>query len=109
MGYKNRSALFGIEPKGEDSVFSVFIEFLTSYVIRLAETHVVNVCDLVAHIIAPALEKEYLINGCYRGGNRFYDGAHSLNGFGTNPTDMVSCMSILTGQEFLERLTLIPL
>lgn len=99
----DRTILFGLKPRTSDVPFE---ESLSSYIIRLADAHVVGVGDLISDCIALVLDKKYLTNGINRGGNRFYDGAHSLNGFGTNSKDMVECLSILTGQELLSNLTL---
>ncbi|WHY97356.1 TniQ family protein [Peribacillus simplex] len=104
MDYAERTILYGIESRGEGSVL---IESLTSYIIRLSEAHLVNLCDLLVYGMAPLLKKDYLINSVHRGGNRFYDGAHFLNGFGTNSKDILECLYILSGQK-LEDLTLKP-
>ncbi|HDX9529996.1 TPA: helix-turn-helix domain-containing protein [Bacillus thuringiensis] len=106
MCYSKRSTLYGIKPEGEGSVY---IESLTSYVVRLSEKHMVKTGDLVSHIIAPQLNKDYLLNSVSRGGNRFYDGAHFLNGFGSNAIDMVRCLEVLTGKNQLLETTLIKL
>lgn len=103
MEYMKRTPLYSINPLG---LKSVFIESLTSYIIRLAEVHVVNPRDLLAYEVAPVLNKNYLMNSISRGGNRFYDGAHFLNGFGTNSDDMVNCLIALTGKESVRETTL---
>ncbi|USK74790.1 helix-turn-helix domain-containing protein [Peribacillus frigoritolerans] len=101
--YSKRTALYGLNPKG---VNSLYIESITSYFIRLAEAHVITPGDLLAYEVSPVLKKDYLTNSVNRGGNRFYDGAHFLNGFGKNSRDMVECLSILTGNKYLDGLTL---
>ncbi|MFE4129284.1 TniQ family protein [Peribacillus sp. YIM B13482] len=101
--FSNRTKLYGIDPKGRGSIF---IESLTSYLIRLAEVHLIKTVDLIAYEVAPILEKDYLLYSSDRGGNRFYDGAHSLNGFGNNSINMINCLKILTGQDNLEDTTL---
>ncbi|WP_458353929.1 hypothetical protein [Peribacillus frigoritolerans] len=87
MKYTDRTILYGIDPKG---VNSIFIESLTSYIIRLAEEHVIKLGTLLAYEVFPVLNKDYLINSSSRGGNRFYDGAHFLNGYGTNSVEIAT-------------------
>lgn len=103
MEYLNRTTLYGMNPM---EIGNVFVESLTSYIIRLAEAHMVSTGNLLACEIASKLNKDYLTNSVNRGGNRFYDGAHFLNGFGTNSTDMIKCLSNLTGKNFLVETTL---
>ncbi|MFJ7832031.1 hypothetical protein ACIQXU_17635 [Peribacillus sp. NPDC097284] len=81
MKFSNRTILYGVDPKGRGSIF---IESLTSYLIRLAEVHLIKTVDLIAYEVVPLLDKDYLLYSSDRDGNRFYDGAHSLNGFGNN-------------------------
>ncbi|OTY20353.1 hypothetical protein BK735_08795 [Bacillus mycoides] len=97
------TALYGIKPEGE---MIAFIESLTSYIVRLADAHVIDVSDLVAYEIAPLLKSNYVQNSIGRGGNRFYDGAHFLNGYGASAKQMVQCLNNLTGNKELENLTL---
>lgn len=89
-----RSRLYGLCPKGIDTPF---VESLLSYLIRLAEVHAVHLGDLLAYEIAPILEKQYLLNSIERGGNRFYDGARTINGIGKNAEDMITTLEYLTG------------
>ncbi|MED2762092.1 TniQ family protein [Bacillus thuringiensis] len=99
-----RSRLYGPCPKGIDTPF---VESLLSYLIRLAEVHAVYLGDLLACEIAPVLEKQYLLNSIERGGNRFYDGARTINGIGKNAEDMITTLEYLTGVKKLEKLTLL--
>ncbi|WP_410986725.1 TniQ family protein [Bacillus paranthracis] len=98
-----RSRLYGLSPEGIDTPF---VESLLSYLIRLAEVHAVHLGDLLAYEIAPVLEKQYLLNSIERGGNRFYDGARTINGIGKNAEDMITTLEYLTGVKKLEKLTL---
>ncbi|MED3316392.1 TniQ family protein [Bacillus wiedmannii] len=98
-----RSRLYGLCPKRRDTPF---VESLSSYLIRLAETHAVHFGDLLAYEIAPILGKQYLLNSIDRGGNRFYDGARTINGTEQNAKDMVTALERLTGTGNLEELTL---
>ncbi|HFK1457214.1 TPA: TniQ family protein [Bacillus cereus] len=98
-----RSRLYGIYPKGIDTPF---VESLSSYLIRLADAHTVYLGDLLAYEIAPVLGKKYLLNSVDRGGNRFYDGARTINGIEKNAKDMVTTLEYLTGTGNLNLLTL---
>ncbi|WP_257144844.1 TniQ family protein [Bacillus wiedmannii] len=98
-----RSRLYSLYPKKIDTPF---VESLSSYLIRLAEVHAVHFGDLLAYKIAPILGKQYLLNSIDRGGNRFYDGARTINGTEKNAKDMVTALERLTGAGNLEELTL---
>lgn len=94
--YLERSILYSLEPK---NVQTPYVESLTSYVVKLANKHSVYVSTLITEYIAPLLGKEFLLNSVKKGGNRFYDGARTLNGISH------SAVSFL---EIIERLTLVP-
>ncbi|HDR4858693.1 hypothetical protein FC683_03345 [Bacillus cereus] len=83
-----------------------YIESLTSYLIRLSEAHQVYPSSLISYVIAPILNKEFLIYSTARGGNRFYDGARTMNGFGSNSLDMIDALEKLTKVQQLGILTL---
>ncbi|HDR8146026.1 TniQ family protein [Bacillus cereus] len=99
-----RSRLYGLHPK---RINTPFVESLSSYLIRLAEVHSVHLGDLLAYEVAPELGKQYLLNSIERGGNRFYDGARTINGTGKNARDMIASLDKLTGIKNLEALTLV--
>ncbi len=88
---------------------SPYMECLTSYLIRLSAVHKVYPSSLLSYIVAPVLNKEFLINSVKRGGNRFYDGARTINAFEQNAIDMVTVLENLTGVQHLDQLTLIGL
>ncbi|MED1093637.1 TniQ family protein [Bacillus paramycoides] len=90
-------------------VGSPYMECLTSYLIRLSEVHKVYPSSLLSYIVAPVLDKEFLINSVKRGGNRFYDGARTINTFEKNAVDMVNVLENLTGIQHLDQLTLMGL
>ncbi|WP_342716285.1 TniQ family protein [Bacillus paramycoides] len=90
-------------------VGSPYIECLTSYLIRLSEVHKVYPSSLLSYIVAPILDKEFFINSVKRGGNRFYDGARTINTFEKNAVDMVTVLEDLTGVKHLDQLTLMGL
>ncbi|MEB9970349.1 TniQ family protein [Bacillus cereus] len=90
-------------------VGSSYMECLTSYLVRLSEVHKVYPSSLISYIVAPVLDKKFLINSVKRGGNRFYDGARTINTFEQNAVDMVTVLENLTGVQHLDQLTLIGL
>lgn len=100
--YSQRSQLYSLKPIG---IEEPYIESLTSYLIRLSEVHHVYPSSLVSYVIAPILNKEFLIYSTARGGNRFYDGAKTMNGFGSNALDMVGALEELTKVQQLGILT----
>ncbi|MFV1008046.1 TniQ family protein [Bacillus cereus] len=101
--YSQRSQLYSLKPIGREASY---IESLTSYLIRLSEAHQVYPSSLISYIIAPILNKEFLIYSTARGGNRFYDGAKTMNGFGSNALDMIDALEKLTKVQQLDILTL---
>lgn len=100
--YSKRSQLYSLNPIG---VGEAYIESLTSYLIRLSEAHKVYPSSLISYVIAPILNKEFLIYSTARGGNRFYDGAKTMNGFGSNALDMIGALEKLTKVQQLGILT----
>lgn len=104
--YSQRSQLYSLKPIG---IEEPYIESLTSYLIRLSEAHQVYPSSLIFYVIAPILNKEFLIYSAARGGNRFYDGAKTMNGFGNNALDMVGALEKLTKVQQLNILTLAPI
>jgi len=100
--YSQRSQLYSLKPIG---IEEPYIESLTSYLIRLSEAHQVYPSSLISYVIAPILNKEFLIYSTARGGNRFYDGAKTMNGFGSNALDMVGALEKLTKVQRLGILT----
>ncbi|PIE95580.1 hypothetical protein CO726_09770 [Bacillus fungorum] len=106
MNLSPRTTLYSLIPRTPCFVYQ---ESLTSYIIRLAEAHRIDVGDLISYIVAPNLNKAYLNNGIARGGNRFYDGSHSINSIDKSSADVSNCLLVLTGQECIDSLTLSPL
>lgn len=101
-----RTKLYQLKPMGLETSC---IESLTSYLVRLSDTHKFYPSSLLSYIVAPVLNKEFLINSVKRGGNRFYDGARTINAFEQNAIDMVTVLEDLTGVQHLDQLTLMGL
>lgn len=62
--YSQRSQLYGLKPIGIEGAYN---ESLTSYLIRLSEAHQVYPSSLISYVIAPILNKEFLIYSTARG------------------------------------------
>ncbi|MBR9663159.1 helix-turn-helix domain-containing protein [Bacillus cereus] len=98
------SKLYYLQPMELDTFY---VESLTSYISRLAKEHNISLGTLINKILAPSLGKEYLIKSAKSGGNRFYDGAKSINGYCRNALDFSQILESLTLQNNLKDLTLI--
>lgn len=94
--------LYNLEPIG---IGTAFVESLSSYIMRLAAAHMVNVSALMKYVIADSLEFETNELGKPIGRQRF---VKDINGMGTKATDMVRSLEKLTGRQDLKFLTMIP-
>ncbi|MCU5184259.1 TniQ family protein [Bacillus cereus] len=83
-----------------------YVESLTSYISRLAKEHSISTGTLINKIFVPNMDKEYLIKSAKNGGNRFYDGAKSINGYCKNALDFSKVLETLTLRNNLKGLTL---
>jgi hypothetical protein len=104
LTYEPRSILYNLEPRG---LGTLMIESLTSYLTRIAAEHNNTVGQLVNKLIIPNLDKDYLYLSSNYGGNRFYEGAKTLNGFMENASSVVKAMEFLTSRCDIEKLTLL--
>lgn len=100
------SVLYNIEPMG---VETGLLESFSSYLIRVAYEHNITVGHLINKIVIPEMNKEYLERSTIYGGNSFYEGAKTLNGFTDNTTKVIKVMEMLTSREDLANLTLCKL
>lgn len=82
--YSQRSQLYSLHPIG---IEGPYIESL-----RLSEAHQVYPSSLISYVIAPILNKEFLIYSAAKGGNRC---AKTMNGFGSNALDRVGALEKL--------------
>ncbi|WNF22483.1 TniQ family protein [Mesobacillus jeotgali] len=99
-----RSILYNLKPIG---IGTEFVESLTSYLTRIAFEHTTTVGHLVNKLLVPTMDKDYLLRSSDFGGNRFYEGAKTLNGYMENSYDMVYCLKKLTRRIDLQELTLL--
>jgi len=86
----SRSKLYNIEPIGLNTAYT---ESLTSYITRISKAHSVYVGTLIKLELAPILDKYYILNSSFNGGNSFYSYTHILNGNGKNADDFANALS----------------
>ena len=79
--FNSRSVLYNLEPIG---LGTGLVESLSSYLIRVAYEHNILVGDLFNKMIFPQMNKNYLVRSSTYGGNRFYEGSKTINGFMEN-------------------------
>lgn len=96
------SVLYNIEPMGTETGL---IEGFSSYLIRVAYEHNITVGHLINKIVIPEMNKDYLERSTIYGGNSFYEGAKTINGFTANATKLIKVMELLTSREDLANLT----
>lgn len=103
-----RSRLYHLEPIG---VGTPYVESLTGYVARLAETHRLSIRTLILAEINPLAKEGYVFNGrgleqkeYIYGGNR---NTKTLNGTGLKATHLVQALEALTLRSDLRYLTML--
>ncbi|HGE5802514.1 TPA: TniQ family protein [Bacillus thuringiensis] len=102
----NISTLYSVSPKLNRTGLC---ESLSSYIIRLSREHNITIGVLISKMVAPILDKKYILNSSINGGNRFYDGAKSLNGFNKNATEFIQVLELLTGRKDIKDTTLLEI
>ncbi|MRH42087.1 hypothetical protein GH741_05285 [Aquibacillus halophilus] len=102
----NRSVLYNLKPIG---IGTEMVESLTSYLSRLAFEHSTTVGQLVNKLIIPAKSKVHLIRSSEFGGNRFYEGAKTINGYMDYASNIIYALGKLTSRTDLQELTLVNL
>ncbi|OPD43728.1 hypothetical protein BVG00_21560 [Bacillus cereus] len=100
------SVLYSMHPK-EIKTWSS--ESLISYIIRLSKEHNIMVGTLISKLVAPLLNNNYVLNSSINGGNRFYDGVKSLNGFDKNAEEFIRVLELLTGRIDIKSTTLLEI
>lgn len=101
---KSSSTLYSLSPVG---VETGLCESLISYIIRLSQEHNILIGTFISKMVAPMLTSQYILNSNVNGGNRFYDGAKSLNGFDKNALDFTRVLGSLTGRNDIKETILI--
>ncbi|MEQ2528858.1 TniQ family protein [Bacillaceae bacterium CLA-AA-H227] len=101
---KTSSTLYNLVPI---EINTKFVESLSSYIMRIAYEHNISIGDLINKLVVPQMNKEYLKRSSQYGGNRFYEGAKTINGYMENAKDLVNAMELLTSRSHLAELTLL--
>lgn len=83
------------------------VESMSSYLIRISNTHNIDVGTLVNKVIIPRLEKKYLNRSTEYGGNSFFESAKTMNSFNKNAFEMAKVLGELTSRNDLNQLTLL--
>ncbi|AZJ23133.1 hypothetical protein CT694_27250 [Bacillus wiedmannii bv. thuringiensis] len=99
----NTSMLYPVSPK---EIGTGMCESLSSYIIRLSTEHNIITGVLINKIMAPILDNRYILNSSINGGNRFYDGAKSLNSFDKSASEFTRILGSLTGRNDIKETTL---
>jgi hypothetical protein len=99
-----RSRLYHLLPVG---IGTPFVESLTSYIARLAESHSVLPGILMSRELASVVEKPYLSSSASMGLRALFNRAHALNGTGDMAGDWVEALEKLTLRNDLRFLTLL--
>lgn len=106
LNLHTRSILYNIEPIG---LGTGQVESLSSYLIRVAYEHNITVGHLFNKMVFPHMNKNYLERSSNYGGNRFYEGAKTINGYMENAIEVVGILEKLTSRNDLSNLTLLKL
>ncbi len=99
-----RSRLYHLAPVG---VGTPFVESLTSYIARLAESHCLLSGVLISKLIAPLVKKAYFQASANMGLRALFNRASALNGTGSMALDFVQALEALTLRSELRFLTLL--
>jgi hypothetical protein len=88
-----RSRLYHLEPVG---VGTAYVESLTGYIARLAESHCLLPGVLICKEIAPSVKKVFVKKRDSRGLRALFDRATALNGIGSIACDFAQALETLT-------------
>ncbi len=102
--YPPRSRLYCLEPVG---IGTAYVESLTGYTARLAESHSLLVGVLMSRELAPLIDKAYVTIGASRGLRESFNRATALNGTGIMAMDLVQALETQTLRSDLRLLTLL--
>lgn len=101
-----RSRLNHLPPIGMETPL---VESLTSYIVRLAESHSISISVLMTRELAPLLNKHYIQNGVTKGLSTLLNRGAALNSKGELAQQLVDSLEKLTLKRNLSALTLLPL
>jgi hypothetical protein len=100
-----RSRLFAIEPL---ALQTPAVESFTSYLMRLAEAHCVQLGTLIHVAVAPRLQNTFVAQGPSRNVTIFLRTAALLNSHGVSAADWGQALTALTLRTELPLLTMLP-
>ena len=98
-----RSRLYYLEPVG---IATPYVESLTSFLIRLAQSHCVDVTVLITKEIATHIDKKYIQNNSNKGVTTLLNRGAALNSKGTLAEQLFQSLEHLTLRKNLSCLTL---
>ncbi|WP_374965393.1 TniQ family protein [Lysinibacillus sp. RS5] len=99
-----RSCLYSIEPIG---IGTINVESLSSYISRLADAHCVTVGDIMTHLITSKIDKKYINNLVFKGGNGFYKSSSAINGHGNIADNFIEVIAFLTKRRDIGKTTFV--
>ena len=90
------------------AVGTPFVESLTSYITRLAQSHSISISILMTRELAPLLSKDYIQNGSKKGLSTLFNRGAAINSTGELARLLVDSVEKLTLKQNLSALTLLP-
>ena len=90
------------------AVGTPFVESLTSYITRLAQSHSISISILMTREFAPLLSKHYIQNGSKKGLSTLFNRGAAINSTGELAQLLVDSVEKLTLKQNLSVLTLLP-
>lgn len=100
----DRSSVYNIAPIG---IGTPFVESLSGYLSRIASLHLIRSGDLIGKIITPMLNKRYLNNQVFRGGDGLYKSSNGINGIGILAQEITNILEELTFRTDIKSTTLL--
>lgn len=100
----DRSFIYNIAPIG---VGTPFVESLSGYLSRIASLHLIRSGDLIGKIITPMLNKRYLNNQVFKGGDGLYKSSNGINGIGILAQEITNILGELTFRTDIKSTTLL--
>ncbi len=104
LAIPSRSRLYQLKPIG---IGTPYVESLTSFIARLAETHCLLTRTLISEIIAPKLKHTFVRKCTSRGLGALFEKAKTINSNGNIAKDFIQALEKLTFHQNLQLLTLL--
>lgn len=99
-----QSRIYNIVPIG---IGTPFVESLDGYLSRIASLHLISSGDLIGKIITPMLNKRYLNNQVFKGGDGLYKSSNGINGIGILAQEITNILGELTFRTDIKSTTLL--